>query len=263
MTGSNKILVIDDDKYIQRSLEKVLQRAGYEVITAGTAAKGLQSLRESKPNLLILDIQLPDMSGVGVLNEFCGPGGQPSIPILVLTGRPNMEQFFKGFSRVGVIQKPYTTADLLETIHRALAGDATSVASPKPVTVPESNFKTMIVEGDDGVVASLQLTLKQAGFPVIPFQRGLGVLEQIVTAQPDVLLVNRILPGINGDTVAAALARSPEAQRMVVVMYDLSAMARSAASLKERCPNIVAYLTGIDSGTIVDAVRKAGATVRS
>lgn len=261
MTNGKTILVIDDDKFIQKSLEKVLHSVGYTVVTAGTAAKGLQALRDSKPDLLILDIQLPDMSGVGVLNEFCGPGGQPSIPILVLTGRPHMDQFFKGISRVGVIHKPYTTADLLETISRALAGDPTTIL-PKPVNAPTS-FKTMILEDDEGIMTSLLFSLKQAGLPFETFQRGLGVLDQIGRVNPDVLLMNRILPGMNGDSVAAALTRMPESQRIAIVMYDLSGMTRSAAGLKERCPNIVAYLTSIDAGTVVEAVRKAGALPRS
>lgn len=255
MADARKILVVDDDKFIQKSLERVLQGAGYRVLTAGTAARGLQAVRDEKPDLMILDIQLPDMSGVGVLNELCGQTGRPSLPILVLTGRPHMDQFFKGMSRVGVIQKPYTTADLLDTIQKALAaGGKPAVPSVAPVT---KKIRAMILEDDEGLMSSLLLSLRQAGVTVEAFQRGVGILEQATQVRPDVLIVNRILSGMNGEAVAAALGRTPETKHTHVVMFDLSGMGRSLTGIKERCPNVVAVLTAIDTGTVVDAVRKA------
>ena len=66
MTGSARILLVDDDVAIQRSMEPLLRSRGYEVVVAGTGAAALKTFADRQPDLVVLDLGLPDIEGVAV-----------------------------------------------------------------------------------------------------------------------------------------------------------------------------------------------------
>jgi len=65
-----RILIVDDEKLLRWSLEQNLQKEGYEVVSADTGARGLEKFREDMPDITLLDIHLPDMSGMDVLKKL-------------------------------------------------------------------------------------------------------------------------------------------------------------------------------------------------
>jgi DNA-binding NtrC family response regulator len=66
----NKLLVVDDEHLIRWSLEQNLKKQGYEVVTAGSGEDALRLVREEQPDLVLLDIQLPGISGIDVLQKI-------------------------------------------------------------------------------------------------------------------------------------------------------------------------------------------------
>ena len=80
-----RILIIEDDKKLIRGLEDFFQTQGYEVETAGTGKKGMELVRQRAPDLIILDIMLPDISGLDVCRQL--KGEIPSLRILVLSAK--------------------------------------------------------------------------------------------------------------------------------------------------------------------------------
>ena len=80
-----KVLVIDDSKFQCLALRRVLGRAGHEVIIAGDGEEGLRAARETRPELILLDMLLPKLSGIDVLRRLKEkPDDGP--PVIVLTG---------------------------------------------------------------------------------------------------------------------------------------------------------------------------------
>ena len=65
-----KILVVDDEHLIRWSLEQNLKKQGYEIVTAGSGEDALRLFREEQPDLVLLDIQLPGISGLEVLEKI-------------------------------------------------------------------------------------------------------------------------------------------------------------------------------------------------
>ena len=82
-----KILVIDDEKNIRRTLGLVLEGEGYEVASFGTAADGLACLESEGADLVILDIKLPGMSGMEALEKIRASGQESrDIPVIMISG---------------------------------------------------------------------------------------------------------------------------------------------------------------------------------
>ena len=80
----SRVLIVDDDPQVRELLRDFLTAKEYEVIEAGTGGEGLKRLREERPHLLLLDINMPDMSGLEVLRE--AKAIDPAVGVIMVTG---------------------------------------------------------------------------------------------------------------------------------------------------------------------------------
>jgi DNA-binding response OmpR family regulator len=83
-----KILIVDDSRLLRIANERMLVKAGYEVITAADGEEGLRLALESKPDLIVLDMMLPKLSGQEVLQRLRTHPSSASTPVIVLTSLP-------------------------------------------------------------------------------------------------------------------------------------------------------------------------------
>jgi CheY-like chemotaxis protein len=118
--SSTAILIIDDDKLIRWSLSTVLGRAGYHMREATTGNEGLAAIESSTPDLVLLDIMLPDMDGFAVLERIrCA---HPELPVLTMTAdaTPETSRRVLDFGVRGHLEKPCDSAMLLTAVSKAL-----------------------------------------------------------------------------------------------------------------------------------------------
>ncbi|MDF3059010.1 MAG: pilH [Rariglobus sp.] len=119
-----RILVIDDYPAILSMLELILATAGHEVVTAENAGAGLSLAGRLKPDLVLLDVDMPEMNGLAACDGLKGDPATRHIPVLLMTGRLCMEvvERARRAGAYGVLPKPFFRARLLEEVTRALAG---------------------------------------------------------------------------------------------------------------------------------------------
>lgn len=86
-TLSHRILVVDDDKEIVRLVRSYLEQAGYNVLTAHDGNTALQSIRSDRPDLVVLDLMLPERDGLEITRVVRGDDALAGIPIIMLTAR--------------------------------------------------------------------------------------------------------------------------------------------------------------------------------
>jgi DNA-binding NtrC family response regulator len=117
---SKSILVVDDDQNLRRSLALILERAGYQVVTAGRACDALDCLEASNYDLVILDIMMPD-NGLTLLPKILVL--YPYLQILILTAHSSAETTFE-LERLGAhshLVKPVTPERILESVGTMLS----------------------------------------------------------------------------------------------------------------------------------------------
>jgi CheY-like chemotaxis protein len=111
------VLVIEDDPSVRGLLDTLLTSEGYTVSTASDGVAGLSRAVEAAPALILLDLVMPDLGGMRVLEELGANPALAGIPVLVLTGRleaiPALEE---QLGRERVVPKPFDVADLLSRI---------------------------------------------------------------------------------------------------------------------------------------------------
>jgi DNA-binding response OmpR family regulator len=80
-----KILMVEDSKFLRLSMERALTAAGYEVISASDGEQALRLARDHRPNLILLDVMLPKMSGPDALRTLKKDSATALIPVMMLT----------------------------------------------------------------------------------------------------------------------------------------------------------------------------------
>jgi len=118
------VLVVDDEPDIRTLVQEILQDEGYEVDVAENAAGARAARRRRRPDLILLDIWMPDVDGVTLLKEWTEEGG-PACPVVMISGHGTVETAVEA-TRLGAydfIEKPLSMAKLLLTVERALETD--------------------------------------------------------------------------------------------------------------------------------------------
>ena len=122
------VLLIDDEVNLQELIKIALEAKNYRVETASNGIEGLAKLETIKPDLIILDMNMPKMSGLEFYQIICYGGGKPKYPVLVLTARVHMEKLFKNVSINGFMAKPFEISELLQEVD--------AIVQKKPSIIP-------------------------------------------------------------------------------------------------------------------------------
>lgn len=116
-----RILVVDDELEIRGLLKEILADEGYEVDVAADASEARGRRAQHDPDLILLDIWMPDMDGITLLREWAQPDG-PACPVVMMSGHGTVETAVEA-TRLGAfdfVEKPLSLAKLLRTVERAL-----------------------------------------------------------------------------------------------------------------------------------------------
>ena len=131
MTQQRTILVADDESHILHVVSLKLRNAGYRVVTAHDGQEALEAAQQERPDLIITDYHMPQLSGLELCRRLKQDASMPAIPVIMLTARgyhlepQDTEQ--SGILRM--LSKPFSPRHLLATVEEVLAGGATGAAA--------------------------------------------------------------------------------------------------------------------------------------
>jgi DNA-binding response OmpR family regulator len=114
------ILQVEDEDNIRKLITVNMVRRGYRVVEACTGLQGLQALRDETPDLLVLNIKLPDMSGLDILDHLNDNSLPASdFPVIIITAFPiDTEMILRQYTRVAkIFTKPFDIKEVIDFIH--------------------------------------------------------------------------------------------------------------------------------------------------
>ena len=182
MNEKRKILLVDDDANLLAMLGDFLEDEGYEVPRAESGEKALLELRTAAPDLIILDMMMPGIGGMGVLERLALPDGSFRYPVLVLTAKSAMAEYFADKQVDGFLAKPCAPEDLSLEVSRILfqsTGGARPVYGEKPALY--------LADPSAPRRETLAAALSAAGYGVVPFATAAALVQASVTAPPAVV----------------------------------------------------------------------------
>jgi DNA-binding response OmpR family regulator len=135
MAGTDEptLLVVDDEPEIAKLVARIFEKRGYRVNTAGDGAEALAAVAKDRPDLLILDLNLPKIDGWEVCRRLKGDPATKAIPIIMLTAaHANVDdaQIGLGLGADEYVAKPFVKAVLLHNVERLLGREHTEETNP-------------------------------------------------------------------------------------------------------------------------------------
>jgi len=256
MTEKKIILFIDDDKHLTRIVRDFLIHEQFDVHTATSAEEGLGILQTLKPDTVVLDISMPGMGGIGFLKRISNPDGTLQHPVLVLTARAVMQEFFNTVAVDGFLPKPCSELDLIRHIRDIIAEqdrrkqEEAERSAPHPLPVQ----RRVVLGEDDTAMSNIYVAMfKGCGLDVELACTGPDVLEKSVASRPDAIVMKEMLPNMNGSVVARLIKIMPNTRHIPVVVHDES---RTSKPGGDNGQSVNLYLFSSMPHDLIAAVRK-------
>ncbi|NLB34541.1 MAG: response regulator [Elusimicrobia bacterium] len=126
MTGDKKRILVIDDNFAAVQLIKIrLERAGYEVVTLYSAVEGLRQVKTINPDLITMDIMMPDMNGIQALEKFKADPETSDIPIILVSTVDEEEQKERSYlmGAADYVMKPIEVETLISSIKKNIGGE--------------------------------------------------------------------------------------------------------------------------------------------
>ncbi|MDE2027092.1 MAG: response regulator [Candidatus Omnitrophica bacterium] len=114
------ILVVDDDRVSAELASRVLKSSGYDALVARDGLEALAILQQKIPDLILLDVQMPNLDGYGFIRQKTSNPATAKIPVIVLTSMAQTEPLFKRYGARAYLIKPLKVQDLLDKIKSLL-----------------------------------------------------------------------------------------------------------------------------------------------
>jgi DNA-binding response OmpR family regulator len=132
MNEKIRILLIDDHQTVFRLIEAIFRIRGYTLLYAGSGQQGIVMARQEQPDMILLDVMMPDIDGFKVCQYLKENESTKRIPIMFLTARGAEDDMETGrkAGADGFMTKPFQTIDVLNQIERMLAEKASKQAAP-------------------------------------------------------------------------------------------------------------------------------------
>ncbi len=193
---SHKILIIDDEPDALNLLETRLKANDFQVMTALGPQEGLARLRETVPDLIILDVLMPKMTGYDFVREIKGmPENYRKIPVIVTSARKGMKEFFNAWEIHSFIAKPYDSEELMNRIRSALQIKSSdlpnSPETPASSSSPALRGKSgcvLILGIDDYLVGKLKDLFLKLNYQVETATDEEDAVQQAVTLRPKLMM---------------------------------------------------------------------------
>jgi signal transduction histidine kinase/DNA-binding response OmpR family regulator len=197
------VLVVDDDGATRELIARGLQKEGFAVLTAASGEEGVRLAREMRPDVISMDILMPGMDGWTALGLLKSEPGTAGIPVVMVSGVDDPD-IGLALGAADYLQKPVDREQLVATLRRFR-----SPSERRPVLVVEDDAATREVIGR---------ALAADGWIVSEARNGREALESLERAVPDLVLLDLVMPEMDGFEFVTRLRATERGRRVPVVV---------------------------------------------
>ena len=203
-TGSaGTVLVIDDDLATRDLLRRFLGSKGFRVVTTSNGEEGLRLAAELLPDAITLDVMMPGTDGWAVLTALKHSSALRDIPVIMLSIIDEKNMGY-ALGAADYLTKPIDRDRLATVIDRYRVG--------------QSPCRVLLVEDDEPTREMMRRKLQKSGLEVVEAENGQVGLERVAERMPDLLLLDLMMPVMDGFQFAAELRKHPEWRKIPVVV---------------------------------------------
>jgi signal transduction histidine kinase/DNA-binding response OmpR family regulator len=197
------VLVIDDDPNACELMARGLSKENFKVVTAPTGEEGLKVARELRPDVITLDVLMPGMDGWAVLRSLKSDPELCEIPVIMITMMDDKEMGHT-LGAADFLPKPIERDRLVSTLRKF---------RHKPGDTP-----VLIVEDDPDIREMMRRALEQDGWVVLEAENGKVALQKVEEKKPDLILLDLMMPEMDGFEFVTALRKNQAWSAIPVVV---------------------------------------------
>ncbi len=215
-SSKNKtVLVIEDNTLNMKLVLTLLNIGGFHALEAPDAGTGIRLAREQRPDLILMDIGLPDMDGLEATRQLRDLPETKDIPIVAVSGYAMPEDIKRAFDAGcnGYITKPVETKTFVNTISEYLR-----VEAPEKPARPVKRKPSVLIVDDDPLNVNLLDTLLSDNYETVKAYDGAEAMGKISENSPDLILLDIMMPEIDGYEVTRRLKNNADTRRIPIIL---------------------------------------------
>jgi CheY-like chemotaxis protein len=264
----SKIYIVEDDPMLIEIYEKKLTDAGFEVKVQASGKAVKDEMLAWKPDLVLLDVVLPDMDGFEILEVVKKEPDIKNIPIYVFSNLSAKEDIDRatGLGAAGFITKSsFTPSQLAEEIKKIMGhppAQSPPIPSPgiseaAPENQKESNgHKILIVEDEDVFIQMFGDKLKQEGFEVVAAKNGRWGLKEAEKGGFSCILLDMMMPAMNGYEAIQELRGNENTKNIPIIILSNSALDSEVQKALDLGANAYHVKTQVTPGEVAEEVKE-------
>jgi PAS domain S-box-containing protein len=204
------VLVVDDDPISQDLIERALARQGLHIEVAGSGEEALRLAKQLRPDAITLDVIMPGMDGWAVLSALKADPDLAEIPVILLSFVGNKSLGF-ALGASDYLTKPVDGKRLVALLNKYRRDQDGVAANSLPCQI-------LVVEDDYATRKILRRILEKQGWAVAEADNGRAALEQLAVARPQLILLDLMLPEMDGFELIAELRKSHSGDSIPIVV---------------------------------------------
>ena len=205
-------MVVDDAEDVRLALRQLLEGEGHRVIEATDGDQVLPAVLTHWPDLILLDLNMPKVTGFEALEQLRRHPAGTDFPVIVVTaaGSPRDAQRARELGAREYISKPWAEGEIEIRVKWTLE------SSQKPKRNPPERI--FVVDDEEHVRLALMTTLQDAGYDAAPISGGSEVVEAVIKMRPDLILMDLLMPDLDGIEVIRRLRNIPTAMKLPIIV---------------------------------------------
>ncbi len=225
MTTQKHIVIVEDDLFVARIFQHKFEAAGYRITVAKTGQDAMASMTTEPPDLIFLDLSLPDVQGVDILRFIRKTERIKQIPVFILSNSESLSPEVQNAWQHGAnmfFNKSF--ADLNNVVN--IVSEHFGLVSEKPIIrepagPANSDSAIILIVDDDPIIHRvLRFFLIQAGYEVMQAYDGESALELAQSSPPDLMILDRSMPKMDGLEVMKKWKDIPSLSDIPVIMLS-------------------------------------------
>lgn len=225
------ILITEDDRFMANVCRQKFEKAGYQVAVASDGHEAVEQLITHPPDIVMLDLMLPEIDGLGVLRFLRSRESLSKLPVIVVSNSDYFSGVVQAAWEAGAThflnKGACSPQSLVDEVTRILAVEdqpaaPPEVAAPAPPAFRKKSHsgatRVLIADDDKLIHGVLSFFLKQAGYSVQSAYDGRQALEMAVGQAPDLLVLDGMMPELDGYQVLERWSLHPTLSSIPVIM---------------------------------------------
>jgi CheY-like chemotaxis protein len=242
---AKKILIIEDENFLAEMYRAKIKKEGYDVITAENGKIGLAKAQKEKPDLILLDLVMPEMDGYEVLKKLKSSAQTKNIIVYIFSNLAQSGEIEKGIKMgaTGFLLKAnHTPGELMEKIKKVFSEQKNNkknvLTKPKitqniDLQKEKNGKKILLIEDQEDIIAIYKTRLEKEGYEVKVARNGAWGIKLAKNGNFDIIILDMVMPAMSGYQAIKVIKSSEKTKNIPTIVLSNSAQDKDIEKAKK------------------------------